>query len=47
MMHRNEAIFPDPDKIDPSRWLEPQSAKILDKHLVSFSKGTRQCVGMK
>ncbi|KAI9773785.1 MAG: hypothetical protein M1840_006010 [Geoglossum simile] len=46
MMNRNESIFPDPDKFDPSRWLEPESAKILDRHLASFSKGTRQCAGM-
>jgi cytochrome P450 len=46
MMHRNESVFPSPEKFDPERWLDPVAARALDKHLVPFGKGSRQCVGM-
>lgn len=46
MMHRNESVFPSPEKFDPERWLDPVIARVLDKHLVPFGKGSRQCVGM-
>ncbi|ELR03254.1 hypothetical protein VC83_02379 [Pseudogymnoascus destructans] len=45
-MHRNENIFPSPDKFDPERWVDPEAARFLDKYLVPFGKGSRQCVGM-
>jgi cytochrome P450 len=46
MMHRNESVFPLPDKFYPERWVDPVAARTLDKHLVAFGKGSRQCVGM-
>jgi len=46
MMHRNEDVFPNPDKFDPSRWLDPVTVRVLDKHLVPFGKGQRQCIGI-
>ncbi|KIM93253.1 hypothetical protein OIDMADRAFT_173290 [Oidiodendron maius Zn] len=46
MMHRNEHVFSSPEKFNPERWLDPAAAKVLDKHLVPFGKGSRQCVGM-
>jgi cytochrome P450 len=45
VMHRNEDIFPDAMKFDPERWLNPERARYLDKYIVAFGKGTRQCVG--
>jgi cytochrome P450 len=45
-MHRNESIFPAPERFDPGRWLDPLAVRGRDKHLVSFGKGSRQCVGM-
>jgi cytochrome P450 len=45
VMHRNEDVFPDAMKFDPDRWLDPEHARFLDKHMVPFGKGTRQCVG--
>ncbi|EGD97356.1 benzoate 4-monooxygenase cytochrome P450 [Trichophyton tonsurans CBS 112818] len=46
-MHRNQDIFPDPDKFDPSRWLDPKVSAELERYLVAFSKGSRACVGMQ
>lgn len=43
LMHHDESIFPDSKSFLPERWLDnPQ----LDKYLVSFSKGSRQCLGI-
>lgn len=50
-IHQNAAIFPDPEKFDPERWLQPKnsdtSLRNLRNYLVPFAKGTRSCVGMK
>ena len=46
MMHRDPDHFPNPDSFDPERWIEPIAARKLDKYLVPFSKGQRQCIGM-
>ncbi|KAF8858393.1 cytochrome P450 [Acephala macrosclerotiorum] len=48
LMHANPTIFPEPEKFRPERWLEkrPEGAPPLDRYMVSFSKGSRQCVGM-
>lgn len=45
LMHRNPDAFPDPEKYDPERWLDPARAFYLDKFLVPFSKGRRICIG--
>ncbi|KAK5659568.1 hypothetical protein OQA88_770 [Cercophora sp. LCS_1] len=45
LMHRNPETFPDPEKFDPERWLDPARAHYLDKFLVPFSKGNRICIG--
>lgn len=42
-MHHNESLFPRSNEYNPQRWLDNPR---LDKYLVSFSKGTRQCVGI-
>jgi cytochrome P450 len=47
MMHRNSSIFPNPDVFEPERWIDPIATRRLEKYLVAFSKGSRQCVGMK
>ena len=47
LMHRNPDLFPDPDTFDPGRWLDPVTSKRLEKHLVSFGRGSTQCVGMQ
>jgi cytochrome P450 len=41
-------IFPDPETFDPDRWTRAAAdGENLEKFLVSFGKGTRNCVGMK
>ncbi len=47
MMHRDPNIWPEPEKFLPERWLDPVDGKNLDKYLVNFSKGSRQCIGMQ
>ncbi|KAF3480353.1 cytochrome P450 [Arthroderma uncinatum] len=42
-MHHDETIFADSYQFRPERWL--QNA-VLDRYLVSFGKGSRQCLGM-
>jgi cytochrome P450 len=47
MMHRDSSIWPEPERFVPERWLNSAKAKNLDKYLVSFTKGSRQCIGMQ
>ncbi|KAB2102850.1 hypothetical protein AG0111_0g8982 [Alternaria gaisen] len=45
-MHYNESIWgEDAREFNPSRWLAAD-AKDLEKYLVTFSKGARQCLGI-
>ena len=43
LIHHDESIFPDSKTFRPKRWIENPN---LDKYLVSFSKGSRQCLGI-
>jgi len=43
LIHHDESIFPNSKEFQPERWIEDSR---LDRYLVSFSKGSRQCVGM-
>jgi cytochrome P450 len=43
LLHRNTSIFPSPEEFQPERWLNNPS---LSRYLFSFSKGSRQCVGI-
>lgn len=43
IQHMDTRIFPDPDTFNPDRWIENPS---LLKYLVSFNRGSRQCLGM-
>jgi hypothetical protein len=47
-IHHNDTIFPDSHEFKPERWLEkrPEGTPPLEKYLVSFSRGSRQYVGM-
>lgn len=43
LIHHNESIFPDSRKFLPERWIKHPN---LDRYLLSFSKGTRICIGI-
>ena len=48
MIHYNPTIFPNPRGFDPERWiLAAEKGENLSKYLVSFTKGSRQCLGIK
>ncbi|KAK7440393.1 hypothetical protein VKT23_017030 [Stygiomarasmius scandens] len=44
-MHKNPAIFRDPETFSPDRWMDSDS-KELENYLVPFSKGPRMCLGI-
>ncbi|KAI1978936.1 hypothetical protein LOZ54_006196 [Ophidiomyces ophidiicola] len=46
LQHHDEHIFPNSHDFLPERWLDPVERKRLDKYLVTFSKGSRRCIGM-
>ena len=43
LIHHDESIFPDSSAFVPERWIENPR---LDRYLVSFTKGSRQCLGI-
>jgi cytochrome P450 len=47
--HNNEEVFPDPEKYEPERWIDSHGKPnhAMEKYMMSFSKGSRQCVGMQ
>ena len=46
-IHTSPSIFPQPDAFIPERWLPQETeGQRLQKYLVSFSRGSRQCLGM-
>ncbi|KAL8793891.1 MAG: hypothetical protein Q9195_003510 [Heterodermia aff. obscurata] len=45
LIHDHPAIFPRPRSFDPERWLHA-GGPALQKYLVAFSRGSRQCLGM-
>jgi cytochrome P450 len=44
--HMSEQYFTDAKSFKPERWLGPDSGE-LEKNLVSFSRGSRGCLGIK
>ncbi|KAH6662722.1 putative cytochrome P450 [Halenospora varia] len=42
--HRDEKIFPEPEKYKPERWLG-EEVKALQPYFVAFSAGARGCIG--
>lgn len=49
LMHSHPDIFPEPEKWRPERWLDEngQRRRDMDGYLLAFSKGSRQCLGIK
>lgn len=46
MIHKDPTVFESPEEFRPERWFG-QAGKQLDTWLASFSKGDRQCLGIK
>ncbi|KAI1141447.1 putative cytochrome P450 [Hypoxylon sp. FL0543] len=48
LVHHNPKFFPRSSEFDPKRWLDAQGGidRTLEKYLISFSRGSRQCVGI-
>lgn len=49
LIHHDESIFPDSFSFKPERWIDPASGQRridLERYLLSFSKGSRQCLGI-
>ncbi len=47
LLHQNPDLFPQPLEFVPERWLDPKEKLRMERYLVPFSKGTRQCAGIK
>ncbi|CAL1277906.1 unnamed protein product [Larinioides sclopetarius] len=46
-LHRDEDVFPDPEKFDPERFLAENSADIPEYAYIPFSGGPRNCIGYR
>lgn len=46
MMHSNPQVYEKPFEFIPERWLGDVNP-LMKKCLVTFSKGSRNCLGMK
>jgi cytochrome P450 len=45
LIHTDETIFPSADAFDPTRWIGADGQE-RRRYLLSFGKGSRQCIGM-
>ncbi|KAK7963611.1 hypothetical protein PG988_010585 [Apiospora saccharicola] len=48
LTHRDASVFPEPEAFRPERWVTARGERntVLEKCLLSFSKGSRICLGM-
>ncbi|KAL8832932.1 MAG: hypothetical protein Q9170_004660, partial [Blastenia crenularia] len=46
LIHQDERIFERPDEFVPERWVDAKERQRLERYLVPFSRGSRQCVGI-
>ncbi|GIX77503.1 cytochrome P450 4c3 [Caerostris extrusa] len=45
LVHRDEVVFPDPEKFDPDRFLPENSTHIPECSYIPFAAGPRGCIG--
>lgn len=45
LMHMDEKVYQGPSKFVPERWLDANP--LLNRNYVPFSRGSRNCLGMK
>lgn len=43
--HNNDEYFSDAKHFKPERWLDSTQSADLEKHFISFSRGSRGCIG--
>ena len=44
--HRDPAVYPDPERFHPQRWMDSQNvSQEMKEMFMPFSKGTRACLG--
>ncbi|KAF4910811.1 Cytochrome P450 monooxygenase sdnE [Colletotrichum fructicola] len=48
LIHNHPDLFPNPGQFRPERWLDERGRRHhhLDKYVLSFSRGSRQCIGI-
>lgn len=48
LVHHNEGVFPENEEFVPERWVDEDGnrKRDLEKYLMSFSRGSRACLGM-
>lgn len=44
-IERRDGIFSDPDDFIPERWLDSAEATRLEPYILTFGKGSRDCIG--
>ncbi|MCB5908042.1 cytochrome P450 [Streptomyces pinistramenti] len=44
-LHRDPALYTDPDRFDPDRWLPERKAEVPREGFVPFGSGNRKCIG--
>lgn len=45
-MHRDPALFPDPDRFDPDRWRPERAQAVSRGAMIPFGAGPRKCIGV-
>ncbi|MCJ1364028.1 hypothetical protein MMC16_003137 [Acarospora aff. strigata] len=46
LIHQNPDLFPQPLEFIPERWLDWKERQRMERYLVPFSRGSRQCAGI-
>ena len=47
-VHMDPVLFPEPETFDPERWVRAaEKGEHLSRFIVAFTKGSRQCLGIK